>query len=404
MCVSSVCLTAGQARRVALVAQGIGVVDRERPVTMRQIQQVIDAVAQFQIDSVNVMVRAQLMPAFARLGAYDVSLLARAGTQRPQRLFEYWGHAASLIDIDLYPALRFRMAEAHPWAGVRELVAKNPGVGDELVEVIRQRGPSTASELNPDTLPRERGWWNWSDTKTLLEWLFHIGRVTVVRRNNSFERVFDLTERVLPAAAVQAPQLDRGQAHVVLARRAMQALGVATARSVAEYFRTNLAETKQAMTLLSDAGEIIPTDVTGANEPMWLWAQARRPRAVAACALVSPFDSLAFDRRRLRELFGVDYTIGLYTPVTQRTRGYYAYLFVLDDSFAARVDLKADRQAGVLRVQGAWLEPGVTTQHYRVSTELVAELHRLAQWQGLQDITVEPVGDLSAELALSLKR
>jgi len=395
-------LTAGQARRIALAAQGIGVADRDQLVTMRQMQQVINAVAQFQIDSVNVMVRAQLMPSFARLGAYDVSLLTRASTQRPQRLFEYWGHAASLIDIDLYPALRFRMADAHPWAGVRELVTNHPGAADDLIEAIRERGPSTASELNPDTLPRGRGWWNWSDTKTLLEWLFHTGRVTVVRRNNSFERVFDLTERVLPAA-VQSPPLDRRQAHVTLARRAMRALGVATARSVAEYFRTNLAETKQVIAVLADAGEIVSAAVTGIAEPVWLWAKARRPRTMAACALVSPFDSLAFDRRRLLELFGIDYRIGLYTPATQRTRGYYAYLFVLDDSFAARVDLKADRQAGVLRVQGAWLEEGVTTQHSRVGAELGAELRRLAQWLGLTDVTVEPVGDLSANVAQSLR-
>jgi len=395
-------LTAGQARRIALAAQGIGVADRDQLVTMRQMQQVINAVAQFQIDSVNVMVRAQLMPSFARLGAYDVALLTRASTQPPQRLFEYWGHAASLIDVDLYPALRFRMAEAHPWSGVRELVANHPGVADDLIEAIRERGPSTASELNPDTLPRERGWWNWSDTKTLLEWLFHTGRVTVLRRNNSFERVFDLTERVLPAAALEAPPLDRAQAHVTLARRAMQALGVATTRSVAEYFRTDLVETRHAVAVLADAGEVIPAAVTGTAEPVWLWAKARRPRTMAACALVSPFDSLAFDRRRLLELFGIDYRIGLYTPATQRTRGYYAYLFVLDDSFAARVDLKADRQRGVLRVQGAWFEEGVTTQGSRVGTELAVELRRLAQWLGLTDITVEPVGDLSADVARSL--
>jgi len=399
---SSVRLSVGQARRIALAAQGIGVADRDQPVTMRQMQQVINAVAQFQIDSVNVMVRAQLMPSFARLGSYDTSLLTRASTQPPQRLFEYWGHAASLIDVDLYPALRFRMAEAHPWAGVRELVGNHPRVADDLIEAIRERGPSTASELNPDTLPRGRGWWNWSDTKTLLEWLFHTGRVTVVRRNNSFERVFDLTERVLPVAALQAPSLDRAQAHVALARRAMRALGVATTRSVAEYFRTDLAETRRAVAVLADAGEVIPTTVTGTAEPMWLWAEARRPRTMATCALVSPFDSLAFDRRRLLELFGIDYRIGLYTPAAQRTRGYYAYLFVLDDSFAARIDLKADRQHGVLRVQGAWLEEGVTTQGSRVGTELAVELRRLAQWLGLTDITVEPVGDLSADVARSL--
>ena len=402
ICMTELRLSNAQARRVALAAQGIGQACRDGPVTMRRVQGVIDSIGQFQIDSVNVLARAHLMPLFSRLGVYDTALLTRATSQTPRRLFEYWGHAASLIDVNLYPALRFRMADAHPWASIREIVDQHPDAPNDLVDAIRQRGPSTARDLNTDTAPKGRGWWNWSSTKTLLEWLFHAGQVAVVRRNNAFERVFDLPERVLPAAVAQAPPLSRPDAHVVLVRRAAAALGVATARSLADYFRTSTAETRLAIDTLVDAGELIPVTVDDSPAPTWMWHQARRPRSISAAALVSPFDSVAFERRRLAGLFGVDYTIGLYTPAAQRTHGYYVYLFILDDAIVARTDLKADRQAGVLRVQSAWLEDAAAPQRVRVATELVAELRRLAQWLGLANIAVTGVGDLASQVEVAL--
>jgi len=402
-------LSNAQARRVALAAQGVGRFGRDRDVTMRGVQRVIDDVAQFQIDSVNVMVRAHLMPLFSRLGAYEPALLTRAGylpdsrsAARPQRLFEYWGHAASLIDVRLYPALRFRMADARPWAFIKELVNAHPDAPDELLDVIRERGPSTPRDLDAAPAQKERGWWNWSSTKTLLEWLFHTGRIAVVRRNSAFERVFDVPERVLPRECFEAPPLGRAEAHVELARRAARALGVATASSLADYFRTAPAETRAAIAALEARGELIPVAVEGVPAPAWLWRDAARPRRIEASALISPFDSLAFDRGRLRTLFGVDYTIGLYTPKDQREHGYYVYLFVLDDAIVARADLKADRAAGALRVQSAWLEPGHDAGS--VAAALAAELRRTADWLGLTDVAVSRVGDLIPALARALHR
>ena len=395
-------LTNTQARCIALAAQGIGQYDRDRAATMRQVQGVIDDVAQFQIDSVNVLARAHFMPLFARLGAYDTALLNRAATTRPQRLFEYWGHAASLIDVRLYPSLRFRMEDAHPWASINEIVRDHPTAVADLLAAIGERGPSTARDLQADEAPKGRGWWNWSGTKTLLEWLFYKGEVAVVRRNNAFERVFDLPERVLPSAIFNAPPLPIGDAHFALVRRAAQALGVATARSLADYFRIGLPQTKQAIARLEAAGELTPVEIADAPASAWMWAQAACPRAIHAAALVSPFDSLVFERRRLAGLFGVDYTIGLYTPAAQRTHGYYVYLFVYGDQVAARTDLKADRQASVLRVQSAWLEAQCEPQRAEVATGLAGELRRLAGWLGLADIAVTGAGDLSPEVARAL--
>lgn len=230
--------------------------------------------------------------------------------------------------------------------------------------------------------------------------MFHAGRVAVVRRNNAFERLFDLPERVLPASALTAAPVDRAESHVALVRRAAQALGVATTPSLADYFRTNLAQTRQAVDLLAAAGELVPVVLPSGEA--WLWHEARTPRRIETTALISPFDSLAFDRRRLAQVFGVDYTIGLYTPAAQRTHGYYVYLFVLDDAITARTDLKADRQAGVLRVQSAWLEATSVPQRNQVAGALADELTRLAGWLGLSDIAVAGRGDLSADLVAAL--
>jgi len=396
-------LSLAQARRIALAAQGIGQYDRDKPVTMRQVQRVIDGLGQFQIDSVNVLARAHFMPLFSRLGAYAVELLNRASSEPPQRLFEYWGHAASLIDVRLYPALRFRMLGTHPWASIDEIVAEHPSAVADLLGALAARGPSTARDLD-DERAGMRGWFDWSASKTLLEWLFYTGMVAVVRRNSAFERVFDLPERVLPGAVFGAPELSFADAHVELVRRAASALGVATARSLADYFRTDAGPTKEAIARLERDGELIPVSVEAAGGvlPMWLWHGAACPRSVSGGALVSPFDSLVFERRRLAELFGVDYTISIYTPAAQRVHGYYVYLFVLDDGVVARTDLKADRKASVLRVQSAWLEEAAEPRRAGVAAALAAEFQRLAGWLGLADIEVVGAGDLSPDVAAAL--
>ncbi|MDR0782820.1 MAG: winged helix DNA-binding domain-containing protein [Propionibacteriaceae bacterium] len=404
-------ISIGQARRMILAAQGLGG-DRDREVGIRQVQAVIDRVGQFQIDAVNVLVRAHLMPLFTRLGPYDPSLLTRASQTAPRRLFEGWGHAASFIDINLYPQLQFRRDEAYAgaWSGMRKFYDEHQAVIDQMAEVVAERGPATARDLDPGEDRRRDHWgWNWGTTKAALEWLFLDGRVAVAGRNAQFERIYDLPERVIPAAQLAACQPltaarphERAelihQAHGALVARAARALGLGTTRCYADYFRTALAPTRAAIADLARQGLLIEAEVTGVKEPTWIWHDTPRPRKIETAALVSPFDSLVFERERLAKFFKVDYKISIYTPAAQRTHGYYVYLFVLDDQVVARTDLKADRANSRLLVQSAWLEPTAATQRARVTTELTTELHRLATWLGLAEITASGKGDLSRDL------
>ncbi|HEX5336067.1 MAG TPA: crosslink repair DNA glycosylase YcaQ family protein [Propionicimonas sp.] len=390
-------LTSGQARRIALAAQGLG----RRPsgtITMRHVQGVLDRVAQFQIDSVNVAVRAHYMPLFARLGPYDRTLLERAGNTAPRRVFEFWGHAASLIDVNLQPALRFRMAEHadRPWHAMARILAEQPGLLPKVLDQVTERGPLTAREVEHEQERTPGGWWNWSDVKSALEWLFYTGELTSAGRNTQFERRYDLPGRVLPAAVVAAPTPTGEEARLQLVRRAARAVGVGTETCFADYFRTDRTGTRDAIAALVASGELEPVDVRGWNRPTYLWHEAARPRKLVVDALVSPFDSLVFERRRLLDLFGIHYRIGLYTPVEQRVHGYYVYLFVMDDGIAARVDLKADRATSTLQVQASWLEPGAPEAE--TAARLAAELRRMADWLGLAEVLVKPVGTLSAAL------
>jgi len=383
-------LSIAAARRIALAAQGFGRTTGSSA-GVRQLSSVLGQVAQFQIDSVNVAVRAQYVPLFARLGPYDRGLLDRAAGRAPRRVFEYWGHAASLIDVSLYPALRHRMAEArdHPWFRVADLEAKRPGIVEQIYDEVVERGPLTAREVE------------YPDAKYALEWLFHAGRVTVATRNAQFERVYDVPERVIPPD-VFARHVDAEEARLELVRRAARALGIATIRCLADYFRMDVRETQECVDALVEEGQLVPTPVRGWARPTYLWHEARAPRRIHVDALVSPFDSLVFERRRLLELFGTDFRIEIYTPAAKRTHGYYVYLFVMDQQVAARVDLKADRDRRVLLVRTAWLEPGAPGAE--TAARLAARLADFASWLELDDVDVLPVGTLSAALAREMGR
>jgi uncharacterized protein YcaQ len=411
------------ARRTALAAQGFG---RERTgqVGLRQVSATAARVAQFQIDTVNVLARAHYMPLYTRLGAYDTGLLERAAMGHNRKLFEYWGHAACLIDVNLYPALRWRMEEAisKDWTTLKKLSAEKPQLMATVLDEIGQRGPLTQRQLIAAGIGERKqtsGWWSWSETKRIVEYLFYIGQLGVAGRNNQFERRYDLIERVIPKAIYRQDSMSKEDAQLELVRRAAAALGVATTRGLGHYFYQQTAATTTAINTLVQRGELEPVTITGVNEQAYLWHQARQPRKVSGATLVSPFDSLVFERRRLQQLFGVEYTIGLYTPKEQRTYGYYVYLFVLDESIAARVDLKASRADSTLLVQSAWLEPSYEEQltqavrraSLRSSTNdlsaavvlaLAQELNRLAGWLGLSAIRVVKRGDLADKLVAAL--
>lgn len=390
-------LTSGQARRIALAAQGFG--RACDTVTMRQVQRVISRVAQFQVDSVNVCIRAHYVPLYARLGAYDRALLDRAASAAPRRVYEFWGHAASLIDVNLAPALRLRGEEhrQRPWSMMREVLETKPELIHKVYDQVAERGPLTARQIVHDQERTKGPWWDWSEAKAALEWLFYIGELSSAGRNAQFERRFDLPERVLPAAIHQTPTPSEDEARIELARRAAAALGVFSEAGLAEYFYTDRRKTAQALHQLVATGEVEPVQVKDWAQPAYLWSAAARPRTVRLDALVAPFDSLAFDRARLLETFGVHYRIGLYTPKAQRVHGYYVYLFVMDDAIAARVDLKADRKASRLLVQSAWLEPG--NDEAQTARRLAGQLWRFADWLELSEVSVTGAGDLAAALA-----
>ena len=367
---------------------------------MRDLQALTTRLGQFQIDSINVVTRAHFMPAFSRLGPYDPGLLERAAHRAPRRLFEYWGHAASLIDVELQPSLRFRMdAGAHQWGGVDRVAIENPGLVAEVRAAVAARGPVSARQLESDEVRTRTGWgWNWSQVKTVLEWLFYVGEVTSAYRNSQFERVYDVPERVLPAAVVAQPTPTPEESVRNLIRRAAAALGVASEYCLRDYFRTRPEATRTAVAELVDAGELWPVALDGGEgRPWYLWHEARHPRRIEARALLSPFDSMVFERARLEKLFGFAFRIEIYVPEPRRVYGYYVYPFLLGERFVARVDLKADRRAGVLRVNAAWLEPGEDAAE--VAVELAAELATMAGWLGLDTVQVLPRGDLAAMLA-----
>lgn len=349
-------LTLGAARRIALAAQGVG---RPRPtsVTMRHVQAEIDRVAQFQIDSVNVAVRAHYMPLFTRLGSYDTELLRRASESAPRRLFEYWGHAACLIDVRLHPALRWRMAHyrARRDARLAGILAENPGLYDAILAQIGAHGALTAREVdNKEARDRVHWGWNWSQAKRVLEHLFDTGELSVAGRNTSFERRYDRTDRVL---GMSTAELDEQEAHDALVRRAAGALGVADLDALSAYFYLRKDATRAAIIRLEVSGELEPVTVAGLAAPHWLWHQARRPRSWHAQALVSPFDSLAFERGRLERLFGTRYRIEIYVPPAQRSHGYYVYLILLQGRpcCAGRPESgpSSRRPAGAICVAGA---------------------------------------------------
>ena len=392
------------ARRIALAAQGFGRAPGGAP-GIRQLDALVNRLGLLQIDSVNVFERSHYLPAVSRLGVYDKKQLDRLTTGSEARFTEYWAHEASFLPLESWPLFRWRMQ------AYRDLAARTPDAWsaanrpmlDWLLAELAENGPMRASAIEHDANKRSGPWWGWSDVKTGLETLFRWGDVVSAGRER-FERIYGLPEQVFPDALL-GREVSRHDAHRELVSRSARAHGIGTARDFADYFRLKTPPTLAAIRELEDAGELIPVEVPGwtrAGKPLaaWLHRDARLPRSMDAAAVLSPFDPVVWKRPRALRLFEFHYRIEIYTPEPKRIFGYYSLPVLLGDTIVGRVDLKNDRQAGVLRVQAAWAEEGAPAD---TAARLAALLRDAARWQGLGEIEVVRRGTLAPGLAAELR-
>ncbi len=395
-------LSGTAARRIALAAQGFGVARPAGQITARHIRKVVDTMGLLQLDSVNVLSRSHYLPVYSRLGSYPREILDRLTGHTAGRLqreyVEYWAHEASLVPLATHPLLRWRMARAadEAWGSIQRIVRDKPGLLEDVRRMVAVDGPIRSGELGIRPTAKQPGqMWQWHDGKIALEYLFWAGEIGAARRIN-FERHYDLIERVLPPEILNRPTPEPEAAQRELVRIAARAYGVATEPDLGDYFRLPRAASKLRVAELVETGELLPVSVQGWGVPAYLWPAARKPRQLQARALLSPFDPLIWFRDRAKRLFGFHYRIEIYTPAAQRVHGYYVLPFLLGDNLVGRVDLKADRQAGLLRVQSAWAEPDADLAE--VAPQLATQLADLAGWLGLAGVEVAGRGDLAPRL------
>ena len=386
-------LSLDQARRIALAAQGFADPRPTGRVDRRHLRRVLDRIGLIQIDSVNVLVRSQELPLFARLGPHPRSLIGDATAAG--ELFEYWVHEASHVPTEHHHLHRFQMAKEHKWSRYWDLMERRPGFIDDVLRRIEVDGPLASGDL-AERVGKKGQWWDWDDGKVALEHLFWKGEITATRRASDFARLYDLTERVIPAEVLARPTPTEAEARKELLLLAARHHGVGTMTDLTDYHRQKNEPCKPLLQELVEEGRLLPVQVESWAKPAFLHPEAKLPRRISACALLTPFDPVCWFRDRTERLFGFHYRIEIYTPAPKRIFGYYVLPVLWGDSLVGRLDMKADRQAGVLRVQGAFAEPGVPRDD--IAHDLAGELRAMAGWLGLADVEVAHRGDLAPML------
>src|SRR4051794_9042717 len=391
---SALSLSNAQARRIALAAQGFNDPRPTGRIDRRHLRRVLDRIGLIQIDSVNVLVRSQELPLFARLGPHPRTLIDDATSAG--ELFEYWVHEASHVQTAQHHLFRWMMRQPHRWPSFRRLMADRAGYIETVYEYVVANGPLVAGDLK-QRVGKKGTWWDYDDGKIALEALFYEGRVSARRRPRDFARVYDITERVIPAEALARATLPEREARKELLVLAAKYHGIGTLRDLTDYHRMKQTTCAPLVGELVEEGRLMVAHVREWNRVAYIHPDAITPRRVNARALLSPFDPVVWNRERAERMFGFRSPTEIYTPAPRRQYGYYVLPFLLGDELVARVDLKADRANGALLVQSAWGEPGVTNGH--VAAELHAELLSMAGWLGLERVVVKDRGDLAPALA-----
>jgi uncharacterized protein len=399
-------LTLAQARRIALAAQGFADPRPSGRVDRRHVRKVFDRVGVIQVDSVNVLVRSEELPLFARLGPHPRHLLREM--DRDGELFEYWAHEAALVPSVKEPLFRWKkhngLAGNDPtvWGGIRNFHLDRADVTDAVLAEIASRGPVAPSELSMYGGIKREGWgWHWNAAKIGVENLFWTGRIAAAFRGPGFERHYDVPERCFPAEVLATPTPPERDARKELLMQAARSHGVGTAKCLIDYHRQRPAQTRSLLDELVEEGRLVRVDVDGWGKGLFMDPDAKRPRRVGARALVSPFDSLVWERTRTERLFDFLYRIEIYVPQEKRQYGYYVLPFLLGETLVGRVDLKADRKESALLVQSAWGELGIDERD--VAGELAEELSLMAGWLELDRVVVRRQGTLAGALRTALR-
>ena len=375
-------LSIQDARALALAAQGFDKPRTKTKSTTADAVAVIKKLGVIQIDSVNVLVRSQELPLFSRLGDHDRNAISKATSQG--KIFEYWGHEAAHLPVELHPVFRFKMHAARSgklkhW-GLTSFYAENKTFVKRILKHVEVNGSTSARELSTRTT-KKSSWWDWDEAKTALEYLFLTGELMSCARGSDFARVYDTPERVLPKKILQLPSLSETDARKQLLVRSARAQGVATLRDLADYYRQKPAVVKPLVNELVEQGELRAVAVDDWAEKAFVHRSAKLPKKLYATALLSPFDSLVWCRPRNERLFNFHYRIEIYTPKEKRKFGYYVLPFMLDGQMVGRVDLKADRENSKLLVQSVHTEKGI--KRAAINDALTAEFRLMAGWLGL---------------------
>jgi uncharacterized protein YcaQ len=391
-------ISIAQARRIALAAQGFADPRPKGRIDLRHLRRVIDRIGVVQLDSVNVVARAHYLTFFARLGNYPMRLADQLGWKTGE-MVEYWAHMAALIPVEDWPLFRHRMSrlDGH-WPSMNRWMTENPEAVDQVIKEVIDRGALRPDQLDNHSNTSRGPWWGWSDAKRALEALFFAGRLTVKERVN-FIRLYDVPERVLPPEVIAA-RINDQEARRQLLAKATRHHGIGTVADLADYYRMGLQISGPILKEMARGGEIEEADVKGWKGPVYMDPKARIPRSVTGVALLGPFDPLIWSRPRTERLFDFHYRIEIYTPPPKRIYGYYVFSILLDGELVGRLDLKGDRQAGLLRVRGSFVEDG--QDQVRVARHVAKELGVMADWLGLRDVAVEKKGNLSAALRKAL--
>ena len=375
-------LTIVEARSLALAAQGFDKPRSKSKSSTADAVEVIKKLGVIQIDSVNVLVRSQELPLFARLGDHDRNAINKATAQN--KIFEYWGHEAAILPVEIQPLFRWKMNAARTgkikhW-GLTSFYADNKAFVKRILKHVEANGPVTARELSTRTT-KNSSWWDWDEAKTALEYLFLTGQLMSCGRGSDFARIYDITERVLPSKILDTPTPTENEARKQLLVRAAKAQGVATLSDLADYYRQKTAVIKPLVNELVEQGDLREVTVDTWVEKAFVHRSAKPPKKLYATALLSPFDSLVWCRPRNERLFDFHYRIEIYTPKEKRKFGYYVLPFMMNGELVGRVDLKADRANAKLLVQSVHTEKGI--KRASINGALTDELRALANWLDL---------------------